>query len=82
MADSTSGGQALRGQGLARRLHERRFELLDQAGVTVVIPGARNPEQARANAAVAGLPPLSEEAIAGVREVYDELIRPQVHDKW
>jgi aryl-alcohol dehydrogenase-like predicted oxidoreductase len=56
--------------------------VLDQAGVTVVIPGARNPEQARANAAVAGLPPLTDEAKAGVRAVYDELIRPQVHDKW
>lgn len=56
--------------------------VLDQAGVTVVIPGARNPEQARANAAVADLPPLTDEAKTGVREVYDELIRPQVHDKW
>jgi len=56
--------------------------VIDQPGVTVVIPGARNPEQARANAAVAGLPPLTEEAKAGVREVYDELIRPQVQDKW
>ncbi|GID27180.1 aldo/keto reductase [Paractinoplanes brasiliensis] len=56
--------------------------VLDQAGLTVVIPGARNPEQARANAAVAELPSLSDEAKAGVREVYDELIRPQVHDKW
>jgi aryl-alcohol dehydrogenase-like predicted oxidoreductase len=56
--------------------------VLDQAGVTVVIPGARNPEQAKGNAAVAGLPPLSDEAQAGVRAVYDELIRPQVHGKW
>ncbi len=56
--------------------------VLDQAGLTVVIPGARNADQARGNAAVAGLPPLSDEAQAGVREVYDELIRPQVHDKW
>ncbi|GAB2616038.1 oxidoreductase [Paractinoplanes abujensis] len=56
--------------------------VLDQAGLTVVIPGARNPEQARGNAAVAGLAPLSDEAKAGVREIYDELIRPQVHDKW
>ncbi len=56
--------------------------VLDQAGLTVVIPGARNPEQARGNAAVAGLPPLSDEAKAGVRKVYDDLVRPQVHDKW
>ncbi|MGK5677863.1 aldo/keto reductase [Actinoplanes sp. URMC 104] len=56
--------------------------VLDQSGVTVVIPGARNPEQARGNAAVADLPPLSDEARETVRAVYDELIRPQVHDKW
>ena len=56
--------------------------VLDQAGVTVVIPGARNPGQAQGNAAVAGLPPLSDEVKAGVRAVYDDLVRPQVHDKW
>jgi aryl-alcohol dehydrogenase-like predicted oxidoreductase len=56
--------------------------VLDQPGVTVVIPGARNPEQARANAAVADLAPLPAAALDGVRQVYDELIRPQIHDKW
>jgi aryl-alcohol dehydrogenase-like predicted oxidoreductase len=56
--------------------------VLDQPGVTVVIPGARNPEQARGNAAAAALAPLSEEARAGVRAVYDALIRPQVHARW
>jgi aryl-alcohol dehydrogenase-like predicted oxidoreductase len=56
--------------------------VVDQPGVTVVIPGARNPAQARANAAVADLPALPEPALAAVREVYDELVRPQVHDKW
>jgi aryl-alcohol dehydrogenase-like predicted oxidoreductase len=56
--------------------------VLDQPGVTVVIPGARNPAQARANAAVAELPPLPSATLDGVREVYDELIRPQIHGKW
>jgi aryl-alcohol dehydrogenase-like predicted oxidoreductase len=56
--------------------------ILDQPGVTVVIPGARNPEQARANAAAADLPRLSQETHDAVRQVYDELIRPQVHDRW
>src|SRR5690349_1125416 len=35
--------------------------IIDQPGLTVVIPGARNPEQARANAAAADLAPLSAE---------------------
>jgi aryl-alcohol dehydrogenase-like predicted oxidoreductase len=56
--------------------------ILDQPGVSVVIPGARNPEQARANTVAAGLPPLDAKAAETVREVYDELIRPLVHDRW
>jgi aryl-alcohol dehydrogenase-like predicted oxidoreductase len=56
--------------------------ILDQPGVTVVIPGARNAEQARANVAAADLAPLSAEATATVNAVYDELIRPAVHDRW
>jgi aryl-alcohol dehydrogenase-like predicted oxidoreductase len=56
--------------------------VLDQPGVTVVIPGARNPGQARANAAAADLAPLPPSTIAAVREVYDELVRPQIHDRW
>jgi aryl-alcohol dehydrogenase-like predicted oxidoreductase len=56
--------------------------IIDQPAVTVVIPGARNAEQARGNAAAAALPPLSAEAHEAVRSVYDELIRPQVHDRW
>ncbi len=56
--------------------------ILDQPGVSVVIPGARNPQQAKANAAAAGLPVLPAETHAAVRRVYDELIRPQVHDRW
>jgi aryl-alcohol dehydrogenase-like predicted oxidoreductase len=56
--------------------------ILDEPGVTVVIPGARNPEQARGNAAAADLRPLSTEAQTRVTDVYDELIRPQVHHRW
>ena len=56
--------------------------ILDQPGVTVTIPGARNPEQARANAAAADLAPLSAETLDAVKNVYDELIRPQVHNRW
>ncbi|MBM0237844.1 aldo/keto reductase [Micromonospora sp. ATA32] len=56
--------------------------ILDQPGVTVVIPGARNADQARGNTAAAGLPPLSDAERAAVRDTYDELIRPRVHDRW
>jgi len=56
--------------------------ILDQPGVSAVIPGARNAEQARSNAAAASQPPLSPETHAAVRRVYDDLIRPLVHDRW
>ena len=56
--------------------------IVDQPGVSVVIPGARNGGQARANAASAELPSLSAEQLAAVREIYDRLIRVHVHDRW
>ena len=56
--------------------------ILDQPGVTVVIPGARNRGQAEGNAAAAHLSPLTPDQLAGVRDVYDRLIRPHVHDRW
>ncbi|MFB7377747.1 aldo/keto reductase [Kitasatospora purpeofusca] len=56
--------------------------VVQQPGVTSVIPGARNPEQAVANAAAAGLPPLPDSTLDAVRELYDARIRPLVHDRW
>ncbi|MGI5156623.1 aldo/keto reductase [Microbispora sp. CA-102843] len=56
--------------------------IVDQPGVSVVIPGARNRGQAEANAAAAQFPPLPAETNDAVREVYDDLIRPQVHHRW
>jgi aryl-alcohol dehydrogenase-like predicted oxidoreductase len=56
--------------------------VLDLPGVSVVIPGARNPEQARGNAAAARLAPLPPASLEAIHAVYDELIRPQVHARW
>jgi aryl-alcohol dehydrogenase-like predicted oxidoreductase len=56
--------------------------VIDQPGVSTVIPGARNPDQVRANAASASLPPLRGDQLAGVKDVYDRLVRPHVHDRW
>ncbi|HUO71864.1 MAG TPA: aldo/keto reductase [Solirubrobacteraceae bacterium] len=56
--------------------------VIDQPGVCTVIPGARNPEQVRANAAAGSLPPLREDQLAAVTDVYDRLIRAHVHDRW
>ncbi|KQQ42072.1 aldo/keto reductase [Nocardioides sp. Leaf307] len=53
-----------------------------QPGVTAVIPGARNPGQARANAAAGALPPLAPALLEGVRDLYDARFRAQVHHRW
>jgi aryl-alcohol dehydrogenase-like predicted oxidoreductase len=53
-----------------------------QPGVTTVIPGARNAEQARANAAAAGVGPLPADLLDGVRRIYDDRIRDSVHSRW
>ena len=56
--------------------------IIDQPQVTVVIPGARNPQQAIGNAAAAGLAPLGDDVHAKIRALYDDLIRPHVHHRW
>ena len=58
-----------------------RWILMAEA-VTVVIPGARNAEQARANAAAADLAPLSADVMTATREIYGRLIAPHVHQRW
>jgi aryl-alcohol dehydrogenase-like predicted oxidoreductase len=50
--------------------------------VTCAIPGARTPDQVRANAAAAYLPPIDALHMAAVRDVYDEFIRAHVHAQW
>lgn len=55
--------------------------IVDQ-GVATVIPGASHPDQARTNAAVADLPPLGEEVLAALAEVYNHMIREHVHSHW
>ncbi len=56
--------------------------ILDQPGVSTVIPGARNAEQVRGNVAAADLAPLSDEVQAQLRDLYDSTIRSHVHDRW
>ena len=53
-----------------------------QPGVTTVIPGARNSDQARSNAAAGRVPALDGGFHAGVREIYDARVRELVHDRW
>jgi aryl-alcohol dehydrogenase-like predicted oxidoreductase len=50
--------------------------------VSCAIPGAKNVEQATANAQAAALPPLSDEVMAKIKDIYDDKIRPLVHHRW
>ncbi len=50
--------------------------------VSTVIAGAKNPQQAEDNTRAAELPPLSEETMQRVREIYDKYIRAQVEARW
>ena len=56
--------------------------VVQQVGVTTVIPGARTVAQAKANAAAGELPPLGEDFMTGVRELYDRELRAHVHHRW
>jgi aryl-alcohol dehydrogenase-like predicted oxidoreductase len=56
--------------------------VIDQPGVTSVIPGARNVTQVRGNVAAATLAPLTDSQLSDLERVYDERIRAHVHDRW
>ena len=68
-------------QGTPMAAFALRWILMEQA-VTVVIPGAKTPAQARANAAAADLPGLTPDQMQAAREVYTRLIAPHVADLW
>lgn len=53
-----------------------------QDGVSSVIPGARSPEQARANAAAGSAEALGAPFEAAVRDIYDRRFRAVVHPRW
>ena len=56
--------------------------VVDSAGVSTVIPGARSVEQARSNAAAGSHAPLSPTFVAALADLYDRMIRPSVHASW
>ena len=58
-----------------------RWILMEDA-VTVVIPGAKTPAQAKANALAAAMPALSDEVMLAAREVYARRIAPHVQHLW
>ena len=56
--------------------------VIQQPGVTTVIPGARSTGQARQNAEAASLPPLPQAELGAIEGLYDKYFRATVHDRW
>ena len=50
--------------------------------MTTVIPGARNPRQAGANAAAGEAARCPADVLDGVRRIYDEHLRAAIHPRW
>ncbi|MGE5221552.1 MAG: aldo/keto reductase [Omnitrophica WOR_2 bacterium] len=50
--------------------------------VTCAIPGAKRPEQVAENVSAADLPPLSQDTMNRISQVYANRIREQVHHYW
>ncbi|MBV9852658.1 MAG: aldo/keto reductase [Armatimonadetes bacterium] len=52
--------------------------ILDHPAVTVIIPGAKDPEQAAANAVLSDLPPLPPDLHARLREFYERQVAAHI----
>jgi aryl-alcohol dehydrogenase-like predicted oxidoreductase len=50
--------------------------------VSCAIPGAKNPAQAEGNAKASDFPPLSDELMKKIRDIYEARIKPLVHQSW
>ncbi len=50
--------------------------------VSCAIPGAKNPAQVIDNVHAADLPPLTHEQMQTIEQIYNDLIREQVHQRW
>jgi aryl-alcohol dehydrogenase-like predicted oxidoreductase len=50
--------------------------------VTCTIPGGKRAEQVADNCRASDLPALTSDAMAAVRCIYDEKIRPLVQNRW
>ena len=68
-------------QGMTMAQFALRWILMFDA-VTTTIPGAKRPDQVEDNVKAGDCPPLSDETMQKVKEIYDRLIRPLVHHYW
>lgn len=67
--------------GISMTQFALRWILMNQA-VTCAIPGAKNSKQAEENFSAADIPPLSEQIMSKIKNIYESKIRPVVHNYW
>ncbi len=68
-------------EGMTMAQFALRWILMFNA-VTCTIPGAKRPSQEEDNAKAADFPPLSDETMKAVKDLYESKIKPQVHQYW
>jgi aryl-alcohol dehydrogenase-like predicted oxidoreductase len=73
--------RALLPEGVTMAQLALRWILMFDA-VTCAIPGAKRPEQVEENVRAADLPPLSDDLMRAVNDLYQARIRPLVHHYW
>ena len=73
--------RALLPAGMSLTQFALRWILMHEA-VTCAIPGAKRPEQVEENMSASDLPPLSEDVMQQIKDLYEEKIRPLVHHYW
>jgi len=56
--------------------------ILMREEVSCIIPGASSPEQVRTNTGAAALPPLTDDQVRAISRIYEEDIKPLVHQLW
>jgi aryl-alcohol dehydrogenase-like predicted oxidoreductase len=73
--------KALLPAGVSLAQFALRWILMHEA-VSCAIPGAKRPSQVEENARAADLPPLSPETMQAVERIYNQRIKPLVHQRW
>lgn len=68
-------------EGITMAQFALRWILMFEA-VTCTIPGAKNPVQVEENVRAAELPPISDDVMVKVGDIYERLVRPCVHHYW
>ncbi len=68
-------------EGMTMAQFALRWILMFDA-VTCTIPGAKRPSQEEDNARAADFPPLSDEVMRAIKDLYENKIKPQVHQYW